>query len=392
MVYFDMLLQLETVKFARCIKPAGTDPNIDPDLATFCDGNPEAFGVTAYAIFTLIGGGRSACLMMSKARLGPLTHKGETVRNELGGATLASRIKIWIIQESGLSFQNHFHFLDSMIVLAMMKKLSYGFNTFAGLRVGEIQQKTNLEDWRHIPSGENISDILTRGATPDSLGPGSAWQLGPPWLSKPPDQWAVTRQDVTTTNVEVEEDIAKFYAKKSRSKVSRLVQSFVSGVRTDKVLLQSGMDSDGLDGLICRCGSLEKLIRCVAYVLRLVGRAHRKLPYLDTGTEVSSSEYSDAFDYLIYWEQSRRLVMKEVVKLVPNTVMVNLSNYGISIPHIILGGRVRNFLLASLRTPTFRSFLMGSWLNLLFYITMTSTIGKWTQQLPSSGMKFGQLK
>ena len=83
--------------------------------------------------------------------------------------------------------------------------------------------------------------------------------------------------------------------------------------------------------------------RCVAYVLRLVGRAHRKLPYLDTGTEVSSSEYSDAFDYLIYWEQSRRLVMKEVVKLVPNTVMVNLSNYGISIPHIILGGRVRNF-------------------------------------------------
>ena len=103
-----MLLQLETIKFARCIRPAGTDPNIDPDLATFCDGNPEAFGVTAYAIFTLIGGGRSACLMMSKARLGPLTHKGETVRNELGGATLASRIKIWIIQDIRLIFSEPF--------------------------------------------------------------------------------------------------------------------------------------------------------------------------------------------------------------------------------------------------------------------------------------------
>ena len=41
---------------------------------------------------------------------------------------------------------------------AMIRKLSYGFNKFAGLRVGEIQIKTNVEDWKHIPSEENIAD------------------------------------------------------------------------------------------------------------------------------------------------------------------------------------------------------------------------------------------
>ena len=337
--YFEMLLQLETVTFTRCVKPAGADPDINPDLATFCDGNPDAFGVVAFAIFTLKGGGRSSCLIMSKARLGPLTSKGETVRNELGGATLASRIKLWIIQESGLTFQTHYHFLDSMIVLAMMKKKSYGFNTYAGLRVGEIQQKTNLVDWKHIPGVENIADVLTRGATPDKLGPGQPWQLGPPWLSLPLDQWPVTVQDGRESDLE--EEIAKFYHKKSQSNVSKLVQTFASGVKTDKLHLVTAMGSDELDGLICRCGSLDKLIRCVAYVLRWAGRAHRKLPP-DT-IEISSSEYDDAYHYLIYWEQRSRLVMKSVLRLVPQVIMIKLNNYDISIPLTILAGRVRNF-------------------------------------------------
>ena len=78
---------------------------------------------------------------------------------------------------------------------------------------------------------------------------------------------------------DLEEEISKFYHKKSHSHVSKLMQTFVSGVRTDKLHLVSAMSSDELDGLICRCGSLEKLIRCVAYVLRVAGRAHKKLPH-----------------------------------------------------------------------------------------------------------------
>ena len=61
----------------------------------------------------------------------------------------------------------------------MIKKSLYGFNTFAGLQVGEIQLKTNVEDWFHIPSEENIADCLTKGLSPSKLISGSAWQDGP---------------------------------------------------------------------------------------------------------------------------------------------------------------------------------------------------------------------
>ena len=86
--YFEMLLQVEKITFDRCVKAIGAVG--DPDLVTFNDGNPDAFGVAAYAVYDLENGDRSAALLMSKAKLGPLTHKGETVKNELCSATLAS--------------------------------------------------------------------------------------------------------------------------------------------------------------------------------------------------------------------------------------------------------------------------------------------------------------
>ena len=107
---------------------------------------------------------------LSKGKLGPLQYKGETTRNELAGATFAARLKCWIVENTGLRFEEHILFLDSRIVQDMIKKDNYGFNTFAGLRVAEIQKKTDVDSWLNIPSAENIADVLTRGAKPDKLG------------------------------------------------------------------------------------------------------------------------------------------------------------------------------------------------------------------------------
>ena len=49
-----MLLKVDQIKFRRCVKPIDADPNIDPDLVTFEDGNPEAFGAVSYVLCTLI--------------------------------------------------------------------------------------------------------------------------------------------------------------------------------------------------------------------------------------------------------------------------------------------------------------------------------------------------
>ena len=90
--YFNMLTQLHTINFKRSIKPENINPNAAPILVTFSDGNPDSYGTVAYTLWSLLDGSRVATLVMSKAKLGPLLLKGETVRNELSGATIASRM------------------------------------------------------------------------------------------------------------------------------------------------------------------------------------------------------------------------------------------------------------------------------------------------------------
>ena len=185
---------MDEVKFKRCIKPPNVVPGVDPDLVTYNDRNPSVFGMLAYALFEVNSQSSekyTASLIMSKAKLGPIAHIGETYRNELCGATFTARLKQWIFQNSEFSFKKHYHFTDSKIFHAMMKKLSYGFNTFGGLGVGEIQLKANIEDWFHIPSEENVADCLTKGLAPNKLAFGSTWQCSPVWLNKPPSDWPV---------------------------------------------------------------------------------------------------------------------------------------------------------------------------------------------------------
>ena len=91
--YLDMLTQLEHVRFKRSVKPSNCKEDIKPDLVTFCDGNPNAFGVTAYVLWELQDGKKESSLLMSKAKLGLLLDLGEVVRNELSGATYASILK-----------------------------------------------------------------------------------------------------------------------------------------------------------------------------------------------------------------------------------------------------------------------------------------------------------
>ena len=48
----------------------------------------------------------------------------------------------------------------------MLQKESYGFITYAAIRIGEIQTSTNPEDWKWVESSYNIADWTTRGKHP----------------------------------------------------------------------------------------------------------------------------------------------------------------------------------------------------------------------------------
>ena len=153
--FFRDLLEVEVISFARCIRPVDSVGN--PSLVLFSNGSNDAFGACAYARWRKIDGTFESSLIASKNRITPL-QRITVVRSELCGAILAKRLKVFIQEKIRLKFDEEYFIVDSQIIRAMIQKDSYGFNTFAAVRIGEIQEKTNPKDWYLVESKNNISD------------------------------------------------------------------------------------------------------------------------------------------------------------------------------------------------------------------------------------------
>ena len=333
--YFKDLHELQFITFPRASNPADADKSILPKLITFSDGNEDAFGTVAYALFTLVDGSRKAVLLGSKAKLCPLTYKAEVVKSELSGSTFASRLRQWLEKETGKQFGVHVPILDSQIVQAMIKKDSYIYNTFAGLRVKEIQDKTDIEAWLHVPSAENIADLLTKGTSPENINTDSIWQNGPSWLLLDQTEWPITKSLVK------KEDIDKM---NSFIKKSHFQQSLSSKTK-QSVILETDNKSV-LCKLAGRCGSLSKFLRVVARLRRCIKDRSFKSIILPqnvgfVGESLSAAEISDAWNYVIAVEQ-KSLDVRKLANLMPVTVK-KLLNDGSEKTHIVIGNRMKKF-------------------------------------------------
>ena len=332
--YFRMLYALKDIKIYRCVKPLNTDDSYNPDLVTFDDGNPDAFGASIYGRWKLMDGLYQCRLLASKAKLGPILRKGETSKNELNGAVSAVRLKCWIEEQSNIKFGLNIPFLDSRIVQDMIKKDSYLFNTFAGVRVDEIQSKSDPHSWLHIPSKENYcADILTKGTTPDKLGPDSIWQQGPAWLALEKEHWPVTNYDPVLSPEEYE--TVHSFKKVIKSKITKSINcshNFLSRVKKTSlkavekykpVGCLNSINSERFDETIARCGSVKSLLRITAYILRLGGKPPGgKFQHV----EISASEMNDAWLFLLCWEQKQRLDKSSHKGLILVDREVELSN------------------------------------------------------------------
>ena len=293
--YFQMLEGIKDISFPRSVKPATADPAVKPDIVTFSDGNMDAYGAVAYVLWTLVDGSKEARLVTSKAKLGPLLGKGEVVKNELSGATFAVRIKSWIVENSKLEFNKFWPLVDSMIVKHMVKKEDYNLNTFAGLRVKEISQKSDVTSWHHIASKDNfVADILTKGTDPSNIKEGSEWQCGPKWLILDPSAWPVTK----VTLSKEEREVVKGFDK--------VTKVFKAGARE----LHSGPSSGTvpeehwIDKIINKISDLTKIVNIVGHFFRLGGRNQNDLEK-SKFAPISASEYDDALKIIIEHEQKK---------------------------------------------------------------------------------------
>ena len=130
----------------------------------------------------------STSLITAKARVTPT--KTESVsRLELAACVIATRMGNAVSNSFNISPDTITYWTDSMNCLYWINTPSSLTKTFVSNRVGEIQNQSLPENWRHVPTDINPADIPTRSPSIESLAKNKLWWEGPEFLSLEEIHW-----------------------------------------------------------------------------------------------------------------------------------------------------------------------------------------------------------
>ncbi|XP_050676867.1 uncharacterized protein LOC126973587 [Leptidea sinapis] len=139
---------------------------------------------------------------------------------------------------------------DSTIVLGWLNMLPSKLNTFVRNRVAEIVEKTNPFPWRHVPTGQNPADFITRGVGANLIKSLDPWWCGPEFLQLEKSGWpnvTAVASDLPETRPEI-----TLHTMKSQSSQNSIIEFH-------------------------RFSNFTRLQRSVAYMLRFINRCKRQI-------------------------------------------------------------------------------------------------------------------
>ncbi|XP_060823984.1 uncharacterized protein LOC132911379 [Bombus pascuorum] len=119
---------------------------------------------------------------------------------ELSGALLLASLTTAVLQALSKDISRTVYWTDSTIVLHWINTSPHTLKTFVANRVAHIQRQTQTSDWRHLPTTDNPTDLISRGQTPEDLLRSTMWQQGPKWFQKSERYWP-TRNPVPLTEI-----------------------------------------------------------------------------------------------------------------------------------------------------------------------------------------------
>ncbi|GBO34259.1 hypothetical protein AVEN_145799-1 [Araneus ventricosus] len=123
-------------------------------------------------------------LIRAKNRVAPL--KSLSIpRLELIACCIEARLVNSVIKAIDASGIQVALWSDSTVALWWIK--GYGdWSVFVANRVKDIRELAGCYSWRHVPGNMNITDLLSRGCTPQQM-LNSKWWEGPSWLKENPE-------------------------------------------------------------------------------------------------------------------------------------------------------------------------------------------------------------
>ncbi|XP_033313506.1 uncharacterized protein LOC117212664, partial [Bombus bifarius] len=183
--FYAQLPLLNNVRFPR---KAIIESAMEIELHGFCDASEKAYGACVYLRTLTINGRAWTQLLTAKSKVAPL--KCQTIpRLELSGALLLTSLMSTVQQALSQKITRTIYWTDSTIVLHWLNTSPHTLKTFVANRVSEIQTKTSIRDWRHVPTDDNPADLISRGQTPEEFLRPTIWQHGPAWLYQSEGYW-----------------------------------------------------------------------------------------------------------------------------------------------------------------------------------------------------------
>ena len=130
-------------------------------LHTFVDASESAYGAVVYARYKYEDGSVSTNIVSSKTRVLP-NIATSIPRQELMGAIVGVQLTTRTAEVLGIKLTETTFWCDSTNVLWWVRGRSRNFKPFVANRIEEIQPKTEPNHWRHVPTGVNPADMLSR--------------------------------------------------------------------------------------------------------------------------------------------------------------------------------------------------------------------------------------
>lgn len=244
-------------------------------LHAFSDSSEKGFAAAIYLrveISTTV----HCQLITGKSKVAPL--KRSTIpRLELCGAVLAAKLLRFVIDtfHERITIDQSYAWTDSTTALIWIRSSPHRWATFIANRTSQIHELTSPSIWRHVPTLQNPVDCASRGLFPAELLNHPLWWTGPPFLKDPPTLWPRLLEfddsEIDTT--------PEYEARKSTALLVTSQSSIVD--------------------LLNRFSSLEKILRIIAYCLR-VTNSHS---FVKITTVVSAEEMAHSLSTLIYYTQ-----------------------------------------------------------------------------------------
>ncbi|XP_073964374.1 uncharacterized protein [Choristoneura fumiferana] len=197
------LKALREVTIPRCYP--GYTRAIRRELHVFVDASETAYTCALYWRATTTDGAVRVTLVAAKAKVAPLKLTS-IPRLELQAAVLGAKMAAAVVEEHDHKPDSKTFWTDSRTVLAWLRTGARSYRPFVAHRIAAIEEHTAINEWRWVPTKQNVADEATREA-PQDFDSRHRWFTGPDFLYDDYSTWPTESPqqrsaDITATGEE----------------------------------------------------------------------------------------------------------------------------------------------------------------------------------------------